>query len=73
MATGTYYTTCPACAEWIAAEISVQPEQPGGPETEYLPEHWELVTYVQCGWCDYEFAAQEAQAVLEAARREHGR
>lgn len=70
MATGTYFTTCPACGSEVEAEMSVSPEQQGGPETEYLPEHWELDD-LYCG-CGYEFDLAEAKAVLSAARRYYG-
>ena len=71
MARGTYFTTCPSCGAEVEAELSVSPEQQGGPETEYLPEHWELdALFCDCG---YEFKLTEARALLDAARRELGR
>lgn len=67
----TYATRCPSCGSDVEAEIGVDPEQQGGPETEYLPEHWELDTYLHCG-CGYEFEPDEAQAVVDDARRYYG-
>ena len=71
MATGTYFTTCPACGSEVEAELSVSPEQQGGQETEYLPEHWELADIVAYS-CVCVWTASEAQSVLEAARRHYG-
>jgi hypothetical protein len=56
----------------LAAELSVQPEQHGGPETEYLPELWDVDDILECG-CGYVFMGAEEQAVVDAARRELGR
>ena len=71
MASATYLTTCPSCKAEVEAKLSVSPEQQGGPETEYLPEHWELdALFCDCG---YEFELAEARALLDAARRELGR
>jgi hypothetical protein len=53
----------------VTAELSVQPEQQGGPETEYLPEHWELDGHLVCS-CGFEFNRAEEWAVVDAARRE---
>jgi hypothetical protein len=72
MATFNYFTRCPSCNYDVEAEISVQPEQQGGPETEYLPEHWELANALECG-CGFEFNRAEEWAVVDAARRELGR
>ena len=72
MATISYETACPACGEMLTAEISVQPEQHGGPETEYLPELWELDDHFECG-CGFEFNRAEKWAVVDAARRELSR
>ena len=69
MATVSYETACPACGEMVTAELSVQPEQQGGPETEYLPEHWELDGHLVCS-CGFEFNRAEEWAVVDAARRE---
>ena len=65
----TYATRCPFCGSDVEAEISVEPEQQGGPETEYLPEHWELVELSAC--CGYEFVAN-AQVILDDASRYYG-
>jgi hypothetical protein len=67
-----YTTTCPVCGEDVTAWISVSPEQAGGPETEPLPEHWELDSDLSCG-CSYEFERAEEQAVVDAARKELAR
>jgi hypothetical protein len=72
MATVSYETSCLNCGETLTAEISVQPEQHGGPETEDLPEHWELDDHLVCG-CGFEFNRAEQWAVVDAARRELGR
>ena len=72
MAIITYVTRCPCCGLDVEAEISVQPEQQGGPETEYLPEHWELADTVAYS-CVCVWTVPEAQAVVDDARREHGR
>ncbi len=66
----TYLTRCPSCGSEVEAELSVSPEQQGGPETEYLPEHWEL-DELYCG-CGYEFDPAEGLAVLRAAIRYYG-
>ena len=72
MARAIYFTTCPSCKAEVEAELSVSPEQHGGPETEYLPEHWELDGHLVCS-CYYQFTRAEEQAVVAAARRELGR
>jgi hypothetical protein len=56
----------------VTAELSVQPEQQGGPETEYLPENWDVDDILECG-CGYLFTGAEEQAVVDDARRELGR
>jgi hypothetical protein len=73
MATVSYETACPSCGEMVTAEISVQPEQQGGPETEYLAEYWGLSADLECIDCDYEFNADEVKAVLLAACNHFGR
>jgi hypothetical protein len=55
----------------VTAEMSVEPEQQGGPETEYLPEHWELANALECG-CGHQFTRAEERAVVNAAQRELG-
>jgi hypothetical protein len=72
MATVSYETSCPNCGEMVTAEMSVSPEQQGGPETEYLPEHWDVDDILECG-CGHVFTGAEEQAVVDAARRELGR
>jgi len=72
MVTVSYETARPACGEMATAEISVEPEQQGGLETPYLPEHWELANAIECG-CGFEFNRAEEWAVVDAARRELGR
>jgi hypothetical protein len=72
MATFSYFIRCPSCNYGVEAEISVQPEQQGGPETEYLPEHWELDGHLVCS-CGYQFTRAEEQVMVDAARRELGR
>jgi hypothetical protein len=72
MATVSYETACPNCGEMVTAELSVQPEQHGGPETEYLPELWDVDDILNC-FCGYVFTGAEEQAVVDAARRELGR
>jgi len=72
MATVSYETWCPACGEMVTAEMSVSPEQQGGPETEYLPELWDVDDILECV-CGYVFTGAEEQAVVDAARRELGR
>lgn len=70
MAIITYATRCPSCGSEVEAELSVSPEQQGGPETEYLPEHWEL-DELYCG-CVCVWTAFEAQSVVDDARRYYG-
>jgi hypothetical protein len=72
MARAIYFTTCPSCRAEVEAELSVSPEQHGGPETEYLPELWDVDDILECG-CGYLFTGAEEQAVVDAARRELGR
>ena len=35
-------TTCGSCYKQFEALMNYHAEQKGGPDTEYIPEHWEL-------------------------------
>lgn len=72
MAIITYLTRCPSCGFEVEAEISVEPEQQGGLVLPYLPEHWEIATMILGCDCGYEFEPNEAQAVVDDARRYYG-
>ena len=64
-----YETTCANCGFEITLDILVEPEQAGGPETEYLPQRFEIENTQVCA-CEHHIDGDEEARILSIFQRE---
>lgn len=59
--------TCRKCKEDFPVEVFHQPEQNGGPETEYIQEYWEVETD-ECPACGTLLNETDERRITDALR-----